>query len=232
MKIEERNRAVVLRKKGFTYSEIRGLLKVSKGSLSRWLSSVPHIPRRDAKHKRKLASIAAGQVLHHRKIVRVHQIVSAASQSIMPISSGNLHLLGIMAYWTEGSKTQDNQVAFTNTDPDLIGLVYRWWVECCGVNPKRIRLHLRVHLDTECQEAERYWRSVTAIPADQCYKTTVKISGSRGRGAKKLRFGIATLKVCDTDLFYRIKGWIDGIKSEVLIPPIKERTGNKIGRLS
>ena len=212
MKTEEQYKATILRREGWAYSEIQRFLGVSKGSLSRWLQSVPYVPNNETVARRKLASIAAGDVLHQRKLKRVSQIQRDAKSEISQKAAREfLHLLGVVAYWAEGSKTHDNLVAFTNTDPLLIRLVQRWLVESCGVDPGRLRLHIRVHNDIAKIDAEIFWRHLTGIPAAQCEKTTIKDSGSYGRRKRKVRHGIATLKVCDTRLHYRIRGWTEGL---------------------
>ncbi len=120
-------------------------------------------------------------------------------------------MLGIIAYWTEGSKTKDSLVKFTNTDPEFIKFILKWLREICGVPEDKLRLHLRIHLDTEKEKAENYWSELTNIPKEGRYKTTYKTSGSKGRRHNKLSNGIAPIIVCDLNLFYKIMGWIEGL---------------------
>ncbi len=195
-----------LRRDGRTYAQIRHQLGVSKGSLSRWLSDIPFVSSPESLQLKRAAGLAGARVMRQRKLDRVTKIMKEAGRGLPAASPEILDLLGIVAYWAEGSKTQDNLVAFTNTDPILIRLVLKWLVECCRVKPRRFRLHIRVHADTAVGEAEQFWRDVTGIPEGQCYKTTVKESGSGGRRVRKLRHGIATIKVCDTNLHYWIRG--------------------------
>lgn len=218
MKLGDRQTATALRQKGWTYAAIQSLLGVSKGTLSNWLRDVAYQPTNETTRRRQLASIAAGQVLHQRKLQRVARIQDEAEQSLPPVDKQILHFLGIMAYWAEGAKTQDRVVAFTNTDPVLIQLVQKWWLECCDVQPERLRFRIRVHTDTAVADAEEYWGAITGIPKNQWDKTTVKECGSGGRRIRKLRYGIATIKVCDTIFFYRIQGWIRGLTSQFDLP--------------
>jgi hypothetical protein len=80
-----------------------------------------------------------------------------------------------------------------------------------------LRVHLRIHPDVDEKEAENYWSEITSIPITQFHKTTAKISGSGGRKYSKLGQGIATITVCDTDLHYKIMGWIEGLKDKIKI---------------
>jgi hypothetical protein len=216
MKLLERDKAIKLRADGMTYSEIQDHLKVSKSSLSRWLLNIPYVPLGATLDRRRRASIQSGHVLRDRKIERVSTITNLAKQEIRKIGLHDLKLLGIMAYWTEGSKTLDSHVQFTNTDPSFIQFVLKWLREICNVREEKIKVHLRVHPDVNRKDAETYWAKLTRIPIAQFHNTTMKISGSGGRKYTKLGTGIATITVCDTNLHYKIKGWIEGLKKASL----------------
>ena len=211
MKIIERQKAITLRKKGLTYFEIGQRLGVSKGALSLWLRSIPYMPTEKARQRRRIASINSGRILHQGKLERVALIKEKAKQDIPNLTSKDLKLLGIMAYWTEGSKTKDSLVKFTNTDPAFIKFVLSWLREICRVPEKKLRLHLRVHRDINKEKAERYWSKLTKIPKKRFFKTTIKSSGSNGRRFNRLIYGIVSFIVCNTTLFYKIKGWIEGL---------------------
>jgi len=213
MKLKERYKAIELRKQGLTYPEIQDRIHVSKASLSYWLRDIPYVPTELTKSRRKIASIRTGQMLHNRKLRRVIQIMVKAKKEISSINNRQLKLLGVMAYWAEGSKTQDNLVQFTNSDPKIIKFVLKWLKESCGVSPNKLHFHLHAHPDVNEEKSEKYWSKITNIPLSQFHKTTAKISGSSGRRYNKLENGVATITVCDTNLHYRIKGWIEGLFS-------------------
>jgi len=211
MKTAERQKAIRLRKDGFTYSEIEQSLNVSRGSLSLWLRNIPYTPRGDVKNKRRLASFRNSQVLHRRKIQRISQIMTLAKGEIININPYELKLLGAMAYWTEGSKTKDSLVKFTNSNPKFIKFVLKWLREVCKVPEEKLRVHLRIHDDLYRRKTEQYWSKISGIPLNRFYKTTFKISDSSGKRYNKLKYGIASITVCDTKLFYKIMGLIEGI---------------------
>jgi hypothetical protein len=121
-----------------------------------------------------------------------------------------------MAYWCEGSKTDDHLVKFTNSDSHLIRLIVKWLMISCGVSKARIRIHLRVHKDVDIDKAKEYWSNITDVPLNQFYRTTIKESESYGKRSNRLPNGIASIIVCDTMLFYRIKGWIQALSENLL----------------
>jgi len=211
----ERQKAVDLRKKGLTYEEIQQHLKIPKGTLSLWLRNIPFVISSTSYNKRMSACLRNSQVLHQRKIQRTSQIVSEAKTEILNIKPYELKLLGAMAYWTEGSKTQDNQVKFTNSNPKTIKFILKWLKEICLVPDEKLRVHLRIHGDINKKDIEQYWVGLTGISLNRFYKTTFKISNSEGKRHNKLKYGIASITVCDTNLFYKIKGWIEGISDSL-----------------
>jgi transcriptional regulator with XRE-family HTH domain len=216
MKTVERNRAIELRKQQRTYSEIAASLNVSKGALSRWLRGTSYTPRPEVLARGRLARCRNSQILHQRKTNRIALIRETARDDIPKLGAKELLILGSMAYWAEGSKTKDSIVKFTNTEPELILLVLRWLKEICGVPEYKLRFHIRIHPGEDSSTVERFWSDLTRIPKSQFYRTTLKLSGSGGRTSKKLRYGIASIIVCDTGLFYRIQGWIEGIKARLV----------------
>lgn len=211
MKIAERQKAVNLRKEGFSYNDISQKLYVSKGSLSRWLRDMPFVPSDNVVDRRRLSRIKGGQVLRRCKIERIDYIKNNAAEEIDCLTRKEFKLIGAVAYWTEGSKTMDNLAKFTNSDPDFIKFALKWLREICLVPEEKIKIHIRIHNDLNKPKIEEFWSTLTRVPLRRFYKTTFKQSESRGKRANKLQYGIASIIVCDTNLFYRIMGWIKGI---------------------
>ena len=214
MKTKEREKAIELRRQQWTYAEIAEHLNVSKGTVSLWLRDVPYKPRQEVIERIHRARIRNSNVLHQRKAARISLALSSAKGEVQALRRAELRILGAVAYWAEGSKTIDSVVKFTNTDPELILLVLCWLREICCVPDEKLRFHLRAHPGEDVAKLEQFWSELTSIPASQFYRTTLKRSESGGRTAKKLRHGIASLIVCDTNLFYRIQGWIQAIKEQ------------------
>ncbi|MFY9402496.1 MAG: hypothetical protein WAQ07_03690 [Candidatus Omnitrophota bacterium] len=215
MKIIEREKAIYLRNKGFSYNDIASKLCVSKGSLSRWLIGVSFVPSEKVIHRRYLSRIKAGQMLHNRKISRTESISNSAYKEIDSLTKNELKLIGIIAYWTEGSKTRDSLVKFTNSDPEFIRFSLKWLREVCLVPEDKIKIHLRIHDDLNKKKIEQFWSQITGIPLSRFYKTTFKKSNSLGKRKNRLQYGIASVTVCDTNLFYKIRGWIKGVINQL-----------------
>ena len=227
MKLDEREKAISLRNQQLTYSEIAKVLHVSKGSLSRWLQGVFYVPREATLEKIRRVRIlntGATSVRHSAgKLERVSRGLAQGKAEIKTFGLVELRMVGAMAYWAEGSKTVDSIVKFTNSDPNLIMLMVRWLREACDVPEEKLRIHLRLHPGQDVRDVEIFWSSKTGIPLEQFYRTTLKVSSSGGKTKRKLQWGIVSVIVCDTGLFYRIKGWINALKEGFL--PIGDSGG-------
>ncbi len=211
MKIEERKRAVELRGKGLTYPEIGKILGVGRGTLSYWLRSISYTPCQETLNRRRESSIRNGLKLRQRKIERVAKIKEEAKREINALSYEALKLLGTMAYWCEGSKSNDSLVKFTNSEETLIELMMKWFRLVKKVPEGKFRIHVRVHPDEDVDKIRRHWSKVTSVPLSQFYKTTIKVSESGGLRPNKLPYGIVSIAICDTNLFCHIKGWTEGL---------------------
>lgn len=209
MKLEERQQSIELRKKGFTYAEITEQLNVSKSSLSGWLRNVSYNPSESSLKKRRLASVRNGKVNHYKKLLRVKDIKTFAKSEVQKLKEGELKLLGIMAYWCEGSKTRDSLVQFTNSGPRLIKLMVKWFKLSCDVPESVLRVRVYLHANINPEKAKEYWSKITKVPLSQFYQVTLKSSRSRGKRIKQLPYGVASIVVCDTKLFYQIQAWTE-----------------------
>ena len=73
---------------------------------------------------------------------------------------------------------------------------------------------MRLYNHINEQEALKHWTNASGIPKHQFRKTTylVSIASQRKRPFNRLTYGTLNIEVAQTKKFYRIMGWIDGMK--------------------
>src|SRR3989344_2585685 len=108
-KIEDKNKAIQLRKQGLSYREILEKIPVAKSSLSLWLKGVTlsdgHTYRITEK---RLASARLGALKKKEtRITLTKEIKDKARAEIGKLSERELWLIGIALYWAEGSKEKE-----------------------------------------------------------------------------------------------------------------------------
>ena len=123
-KNELKNKAIKLRKRGFSYSEILKQISVAKSTLSGWLKDVGLSKRQKQKvTKKKLeAALRGGKARKDNRISITKKIYEESKKDIGDISRRELWLMGVMLYWAEGHKEKEYRpgtgVQFTNSDPN------------------------------------------------------------------------------------------------------------------
>lgn len=216
MKLLEKQKAVILRRKAYSIKEIAKKIGVSKSSVSLWVRNV-------SLNKKQLNSLKlkgfSSKAIENRRKSRLaneqtkrEMIMFTAGENIKNISDNDLRLIGLCLYWGEGGKTHQGSARVSNSDPSLIKVMMRFFREVCCVETSVFRGHVHIHSHLDAERAEKYWSKVSGIPIRQFYKTYVKPSiASKGK-KDTLPYGTFDIYVPRTKLFLEIIGQIEKIK--------------------
>jgi DNA-binding CsgD family transcriptional regulator len=172
-----RERARARRAEGATYDEIAEELGVSKSSVSLWVRDIT-VPVRpyDPERAERAREARWGPRLRQRDAQR--QATKQASAALVgELSERDLLLLGVVAYWCEGSKDKPyarrERFVFVNSDPDLICLMLRW-LRLMGVPEDNVSLRLHIHETADAPAAEVFWREVVGPRYPAFRRPTIK----------------------------------------------------------
>lgn len=133
-KREEKALALKLREQGKTYSEIRDVVSVSKGTLSIWLRDKPLSPERmrevrDFSEKR-IESFR--NTMRQKREARLLLSYKRVGTDIDSINDRELFISGFFLYWAEGTKVYNADTSLSNTDPQVLKFFIKW-LELLGV---------------------------------------------------------------------------------------------------
>ncbi|HUD43941.1 MAG TPA: hypothetical protein VMR41_00155 [Patescibacteria group bacterium] len=220
-----KNKAVILRKYGLSYSEILTKVPVAKSTLSLWLRNV-ELPKKQRYilTERRQAAIKKGwETWRKARIEKTNRIKQQAKSEITNIDSKNLWLMGIMLYWAEGTKQKDYNVdqgvCFSNSDPLMIKLFLKWLESCLEIPRQDILFDIYIHeyRKVDSKDVVQYWARSTGFPVSEFgriyYKKHKLINNRRNIGvAYKGQLRIRVRR--STDLNRKITGWIEGICSQ------------------
>lgn len=213
---------------GRSYTEINRLLNVPKSTLSAWFSTLEiSSEAKERISKRAYAKSVLGLLKRNREQTAMAQIRAQTTRDssikdIGTLSKRDLLMAGVSLYWAEGYKRPimvngkaktSHPVSLTNSDPKLIALFTKFLREVCGVQDDRISVGLRYFEHQDPAYLLNFWQKVVKMPASRFQKViqTASISSKRIRPYNTLPYGIVQIRVCDTSLFYKIMGWIDGM---------------------
>ena len=181
-KVQEKEKALELRRKGYTYNDILAELEVSKSSLSLWLKSLPLTDNEKTYlKKRKDSNISKGRIraasaLHMRRVVRDGFLFRDARREFLEHCKKPIFHVGVSLYWAEGGK-RTSSFAFMNSDPDMVRLMVAWIGEFLGAKKEEIGLRLYSHKPFAHEGFEQFWAKETQIPSSQFKKTVYKPTG-------------------------------------------------------
>lgn len=220
MKYLEKQKSILLRRKGRSIKEIARLVRVAKSSVSAWVRNVPLNSKQILFLKKKGFTSEVIEKRRQKRLfnesVKREAIMLEGGREIANISRNDLRLIGLSLYWGEGGKTQHGSARISNSDPAVIKTMMRFFREICLVKEKRFRGHIHIHSHLNAKKAEEYWSKISGIPKNQFYKTYTKPSIASQNKKDTLPYGTFDIYVCDTKLFLRIIGQIEKIKKILL----------------
>lgn len=215
MKLKEKQKAIALRKSGMSMGEIAQKLGVAKSSISYWVRDVALTAAQRKKLNKNGHSIDA---IEKRRIARTtntrkrrENIMEKAIAEYRFLSKDPLWCVGVALYWGEGGKTQQT-ARIANSDPYVIIVMMSFFKKNCGVKNQQFRGHVHTFSHLNAQKAEAYWSKISGIPVSQFYKTYTKPSSASKHKKDSLPYGTFQIYVHDTELFFRIMGWIEACK--------------------
>ena len=220
LKLKEKEKAIKLRKRGYSYSEILKEIPVAKSTLSLWLRSVGLAKRHKQRltEKRLAAALRGAQAKRNYRLAITKKIKNEARAEIGKLSNRELWLIGTALYWAEGSKERikSSNIQFGNSDPQMVRLFLKWLRKACKFPKKDIYFEIYLHKTATKRrtEVQNYWAKITNFPLIQFQKIRWK---KHNLSPKRKNIGenyYGQLRVCvrKSSAFNRkIAGWIEGI---------------------
>lgn len=172
----DKEKALVLRKKGFSYSQIKNELGVSKSTLSNWLHDMPLSKGRLNELQRNDKVIEKIRATKKKKRdQRLASVFSTVTKDLEIISDREFFIAGFFLYWAEGGKTQNYSISLSNTDPAMVRTFIKW-LDLLEVPKDKIKIKLHLYSDM-CPDTEvTYWIKQTGIERTNFVKSYIKES--------------------------------------------------------
>ena len=211
MRLEAKKQAFLLRKQGWTLSDIQAELGTAKSTLSVWFRNLELAPDEQIAvlRGRAYSRFSAAQSKRNLRLAMTLRLFTEGKSEAMSLSEDSLFTAGVMLYWAEGAKTTE-RLKFTNSDPVMISMMMLWFRTFCLVPENKFRISLHVHSLLSRPDIESYWSRITNLPINQFHKTQIKKS-SLGYRKNPLYNGTCTICVYDVRLFRKMLGWKAGI---------------------
>jgi len=182
-KVREREKAVFLRRKGYSYKDILKEVPVAKSTLSSWLKDLPLTKdEKEVLKRRKDSNINRGRIkaaaAHKRNRTEKEKIeFKNAEEDFYKFVNDSLFHTGVALYWAEGAKRSVSGFYFSNSDPEMISIMLLWIEKFLLQQREEINVRLYIHKPYAHEGCEKYWSQSIAVPIENFQKTIYKPTG-------------------------------------------------------
>ena len=197
-----KQKAIELRKKGFSLREISEKLEISKSTASLWLGGVEL--SNDAKNRieglrilARIKSIATKK----KKSESENDVISQRVDELLKktsFSKNHIKIACALLYWCEGGKF-DNGVTFMNSDPEMIGYFMHTLRSGFNIDENKFRALIHLHDYHNEKDQMQFWSDITKIPVTQFMKSYHK--ENTGKVKRKNYPGCLSVRYYDKKIF-------------------------------
>ncbi len=224
----DKNRAIKLRKLGNSYQQISVILGAPKSTLSYWLKDIKLSQGAEIKIQSRRNSIGITKLISRNKEQtvlaekRYKEIRERGEKESKKLLSNSLFILGVSLYWAEGYKqgahgSKWKSVDFANSDPNMIEIMVKFFVKFLKIKPSDIKIQIMLHDPESVDKVINFWHNITRIPKNNFIKTHYSIIRTgRNKPIRKLKHGTIHLRINNVNSFFRLIGWIDGLKNKFI----------------
>lgn len=211
--VKIKNKAIQLRKRGYSLNEISKKMKISKSTASLWLRKVKL--NKNAKKRLKergiygqyKTSLIFAEKRRKRKLF--YKSWALKSLSSIKLSKTMKQIICAVLYWAEGGKFSDNHLAFTNSDPVMLRAFIQLLDEGFNADKSKYRANIHLHEYHNNNKQKQYWASVTGLKTTQFNKSYLKPH----TGIRKKENYPGCVRICyyDADIARKIKALYENL---------------------
>ena len=221
----ERERALILRRKGTSITDIAKQLNISKSTARYWCRDIELSPTRikALASKSKIKGVESFlKIAEEKRSLRkksIEEATSRAKSRLGKLSNRDIFCIGVGLYWGEGYKSGSQEFGFTNSDSRMILFYIHWLKIVFGVTRKNLILRVSInHIHHHrIGEVQRYWSRVTNVPLEQFTKPSlIKIASAKKYTNHLKHYGTLRVKVRNGTMPRReVLGTIEGIANQI-----------------
>lgn len=220
---EIKQKALSLRKQGYSYSEISRLLDhpIAKNTFTGWFKNVILTDRSKKRIRNRIKrggiigrTIALENIKKKRREL-LQNIYKKVSLEVKNIDKFTAKLCLAMLYLGEGGKTNE-WVRFGNSDPKIIKLFLSLLRNSFLIDESKLRGTVQCRADQNIKRLENFWSETSNIPLNRLYKTRIDIR-TIGKPTQKLDYkGVFVIDYFSNSIFLELKFLSDIIYDQVI----------------
>ncbi|MEK7174321.1 MAG: helix-turn-helix domain-containing protein [Patescibacteria group bacterium] len=207
----ERPRALLLRQKGRSYSEISKSLSVPKSTVADWLGKIPwsiNVKEHLTQEARELqrVRIRTMNAVRGERLARLYaEAAEEARREFSALKRSPLFITGISLYWGEGDKASKHLVRLGNTDPIMMGIFVDFLKMTCNIPQSKIRAYILLYPDLDPKKCLSLWVRSSGLSRKNFNKSII-IQGRHK--SRRVPYGVCSVTVNSSYLKVKINTWL------------------------
>ena len=210
---EYKERAIVLRRQGNSYADIRNIVGVPlpQSTLSEWLSGLELTEEeRDklAMRVEKKLKMAQAKSIEVRKALREGYLENIRHKiKYVPAALKNPKIAKIalaMLYWCEGGKASGG-IIFGNSDPTMIKTFLSFMRQCYQLDETKFRGTVQCRADQDPESLQAYWTEITGIPSNKFLRAKIDPRTIGKPTLKTWYKGVLRIDYFSSDIYNELK---------------------------
>lgn len=194
------NKAIALRYKGLSYNEILKFVPVGQGTISRWCSKIPLTEEQKERLLEKKRNTPLIRQLRKMAIQSKKEAKVWAAEQTNKIFNNDklLFIVGAVLYWAEGTKSGvGGGVEFTNTDPQIIKIMMKFFRKILDVPNDKFRIIVRIGDKGDIKRAEKYWSAITKASQRNFRRPEILKLSKNSKSLNKYPHGMCRITIHD-----------------------------------
>jgi len=209
-----KDKALNLRKKGFSLSEISNLINIPKNTIYGWVKNIKLTKSQRIRLKKKeiecgRRGLAKALQINRDNMAKWKESVRHRTErfkTILDKKSDIAKLLCGVLYLCEGAKyPSSKQLILGSSSPKMIKIFLNLLRGNFNIDEKKLRCRIMHRCDQNGKALSKYWANLTKISLSQFYKS-YKDKRSKGKITKKKDYkGVCAVQYNSTDLQYELQ---------------------------
>lgn len=175
--LEFKEKAVNLRKRGYSIKEVAKTMDISQSTSSHWLRDIKlnKKARERLKKRRLIGQYKAHLTQKIKRQEKTEKFKDKAAETLSGIrfNTSIIKLLCSILFWTEGAKSTSH-ITFVNSDPNMVATFTKLLRLSFEVDEKKFRALVHIHEYHNDKEIKKFWSKISGIPLSQFNKSYQK----------------------------------------------------------
>ncbi len=208
----EKQKALELRRRGFTYTEIAKYVGVSVSTISLWLKDEQwsHKITEDNQKRASKENSKRISLLNKARGNQYKKLYAEAERSAVieykHYKTSSLFIAGLMLYVGEGDNGDSRLIRLANIQMDIHRIFIAFLEAFLGVPREKIRFWVLLYPDLDPEKCSRAWSKALKIPLAQFHKYQV----IQGKSTKRtLQYGVGNTIIGSAVMKKKLMKWIE-----------------------